>query len=302
MSGIVISFIGRLFLVRQMNGTMYREYDRVGGMAPESYSVKSPLAIDSMTNYEMDVDEKVTQTLDEYEYEIKKGKIELKTKQIESDYNKLKQKTIQSGGWVESMYKDENYQRIKMNSRIRIPKDNFNEFTDWMIDNFDVERANIESYRVSVEKQQDEIDILNEGLRVYEELLERVEQMNVSDSSIELAMKITKKRLEVMRLLRDYGYSIEQTEKKSDYTTIDLTLIQQKKIKVLPEDIGRDFRNKIRNAMRELVDIGTDIITQPVILIVKVIRFILYAVIILVPVFVAIRLLVKLFKWIWKKF
>jgi hypothetical protein len=167
--------------------------------------------------------------------------------------------------------------------------------------NFDVKNANLELYRVSVEQQQDEIQILQSSLGIYDNFLKRAEALNVSESSIELIMKITERKLDVMRLLRQYGYSVEQVQKQSNYASLSITLTQEKKIELMPEDLGSELRSKLRNSIRDITNAGTDLITVPVVIFVRIIIWIIYAIIVLVPIFIALRIIIRVYRFIVKK-
>jgi len=289
---ILFNFLGNLMFL-----SGYKTY------APGAYSPLPNLDYIGGGQYERTIDQKATDILaSPTEYNIKKGSINVKTKDAVSDYEILRQKTQSLNGWIESMSKNDDFSQVAITAQLRIPYDNFDSFTDWMVNNFDVSQVDIQLYKVSVEKKQDEIQILTEALDVYDRLLKKAEQgLNVTDYNLEIIMKITNKRLEVMRLLREYGYSIEQTQKESDYTTVTVRLTQEKQIKLIPEDMGKELRTKIRNSIQDVTMVGIDLITVPIVVLTKVLVWILYVFIVLIPAFIGVKLLVKIFKWIWKK-
>jgi hypothetical protein len=300
--GSVVLFVGRLFLSSMIIGRRsYDTYKYAAGSAeyaPLSTS-GSNLFIDS---YERKIDEQASDILSEpTEYQIKKGSVTIKSKDSSSEYEILRQRTQYIQGWVENMKKHEDYTQKTITTTLKIPFESFDSFTEWMVNNFDVKDANLELYRVEVEKQRDEMQILMEALDVYDRLLVRAEGMEVTEESIEVIMKITQKRLEVMRLLRNYGYSIEKIEEKSDYATITVTLKEEKKIKIMPEDLGKELRIKMRNAISNISEMGLDLLTIPLVVLVKTITYILYVVIVIVPVFIAYKIMRRILKWIGKK-
>lgn len=295
---ITILVIGGIFYF--FTGRMMTPYRMAAEYAPPPYA---PLeGVSYKTSYEREIEKKASELLSKpEEYKIKRGSASIKSMDAPSDYERIQHKAITLDGWVETMSKSEDYSRLSMTANLKIPFENFDSFADWLMHNFDVKSANFELYKITVERQQDEIEILLVALEVYDRLLERAEEMNVSESSIELIMKITQRKLDVMRLLRQYGYSIEEVERKAKYASLSITITQEKKIKIMPEGLGRELRARMRNSVRNITNTGMDLITKPIVLFVKIIVWIVYAIVVLIPVFIAYRILMRVLKWIGKK-
>jgi len=291
---LVIGGVSYLFI-----GSMYMGARTMAEYAPGA----APLVgVPYETTWERGMEEKTSEILSKpSEYLLKRGSANVKSTDAMLDYDRVKQKTESLNGWVESMTKSENYKELKVRAALKIPSDDFDSFADWLINNFDVESANLEFYRVEIQRQQDEIQILQLSLDLYDRLLDRVERLNVSTEQIELIMKVTNKKLDVMRLLKSYGYSVEKIEEKAKYATLTVTITQEKKIELMPEDMGREFRTRVRNMVRDIVNAGMDLVTIPVTIFVKIIVYIIYAIIVLIPVFIAIKFLLRVFRVIGKK-
>jgi hypothetical protein len=294
---IIVGFISYIFIGGMLSSRMATTgdgYNYAPGYAPVTGVSK--------TSYEQQVEQQTSQIVSNpSEYQIKRGSANVKSTDANSDYEKLKQKAESYNGWVETVNKNEDYRQIFITTNLKIPFDNFDAFSDWLMKNFDVKNANLELYRISVEQQQDEIQILQVALGVYDNFLQRAEALNVSESSIELIMRITERKLDVIKLLRQYGYSVEQVQKQSDYASLSITLTQEKKIELMPEDLGSELRSKLRNSIADITNAGTDLITVPVVIFVRIIIWIIYAIIVLVPIFFAIRILIRLYKFVAKK-
>lgn len=230
------------------------------------------------------------------EYKIKKGSASIKSTDAASDYEKVRQKTESLDGWVETMDKSEDYKEISIRTDLKIPSESFDSFADWMMNNLDVESSSLEFYKETVEKEQDEIQILLEALNVYDRLLEKAEAMNVSETSINIVMFITEQKLEVMRLLKLYGYTVEEVKEKAKYASLSITLTQQKKIELMPEDVGREFMTRLRNSISDIVSACMDLVTVPIVIFVNIVVWIIYAIIVLIPLFIAYRILSRIFK------
>lgn len=289
---LVIGGVSYLFIT----GT----YTRMGARYAPEYA---PLVgVPYETAYEREVEEKASEILSKpTEYKIKRGSATIKSTNAVSDYDRISQKTESLNGWVETMSKSEDYSKLSIRANLKIPADDFDLFADWLMHSFDVKSANLEFYKVSIERQQDEIQILQLSLNLYDRLLERVEELNVSTESIELIMKITNRKLDVMRLLKSYGYSVEKVEEKAKYASLSVTINQEKKIKLMPEDMGRELRSKLRKSVRDIVNALMDLVTVPITIFVKIIVWIIYAIIVLIPIFIAVKVLLRVFRIIGKK-
>lgn len=261
----------------------------------------SKMYIETQTPKEYRTFYEESKTLEKTEYELKEGYAEIKSSESELDYERIKQRAEALGGWSEAMSKSEDFKSIRITSTLKIPSESFESFADWLIKNFDVKNTNLAFYRVSVEKQKDEIEILLDALAIYDRLMARAEAMSVNETTIDTILMITEKKLEVMRLLKSYGYSVEQIEERARYASITISILQEKPIKIMPEDKGRELMTKLRNSVNEIVNAGIDLISTPIVLIVKVIVWIIYAIIVLIPVFIAYKIFSKIFKWLDKK-
>ncbi len=290
---LVIGGVSYLFV-----GTMYTGSRIASEYAPGYAPLEAPYA----STYERQLEEEASGILSQpSEYLLKTGSATIKSTDAMLDYEIVKQRTESLNGWVETMTKNENYREISVRADLKIPSEDFDAFADWLINNFDVENANLKFYRVEIQRQQDEIQILQLSLDLYDRLLDRVERLNVSTAQIELIMKITNKKLDVMRLLKSYGYSVEKIEEKAKYATLTVTITQEKKIEIMPEDLGREFRTRVRNMVRDIVNAGMDLVTIPLSIFVRIIVYIIYAIIVLIPVFIAIKFLLRVFRVIGKK-
>ena len=236
-----------------------------------------------------------------YEYQIREGSVNIETNDVDSDYQKLKQNAEGYGGWVETISKYQDYKNIRLTVTLKIPSDNFDEYADWLIRNFDVKNSNLRMYKVSVERQQDEIDILTKTLNAYDALFDKAASMELSTDSIELMQQLTDKKLYIMRQMRNYGYSVKETQRKSEYATLSVTLTQKKEIELLPEDLGRELMTKLRDAIRNITNALLNLVTVPIVIFINLIVWIIYAFVVIIPLFLVYKFAKKFFKWLNKK-
>ncbi len=235
------------------------------------------------------------------EYQIREGSASIETENADSDYQKIKSNAEGYNGWVETISKNENYKTITLSATLKIPSENFDAYADWLLKNFDVKNSNLKLYRISVERQQDEIEILTKTLNAYDGLFDKAESMELSVEGIELMDKLTQKKLNIMRQMRNYGYSVKNIQEKSNYATLGVTLTQKKDIELMPEDLGRELMTKLRDAVRNITNALLDLVTIPVVIFVNLIVWIVYALVVLIPLFIIYKIGLRIYKWLDKK-
>ena len=280
-------------------------YYFVGGIFSGMFATMSELPgmqIDSLNSYDRSVLSKasgiVSQSTD---YQIRKGSARIKSEDPDVEYESAKKWAEGASGWVEGISKSDDYSTATITATFRVPSESFDAFIDWILKNYDVKSSNFQLYRQSTERQTDEIAIFNEALNVYTRLMAKVEASGVTDQNLEAIAKITQKKLDVMRLLKQYGYDVTQTERQAAFSAVSLTFAKEKQIKLLPEDTGRTFSMKVRNAITAITNGLMDIVTVPFTVLVLVLKWIVYAITALIPIFIAYRILLKFSKKISEK-
>jgi len=232
------------------------------------------------------------------EYKIKEGSAGIESMNADSDYQAIKENAEGYGGWAETVSKSENYKEISISTTLKIPAESFDAYADWLIQNFDVKSSNLKFYKISVERQQDEIEILMEALEAYDRLMERTESMEVTVNSISIMDTLTQKKLNIMRQLRSYGYQVENVQEKSNYATLTVTITQKKEIEIMPEDLWTDLMTKLRDAVRNITNALLDLVTIPIVILINLIVWIIYALVILIPLFIVYKFVMRFFKWL----
>ncbi len=235
------------------------------------------------------------------EYQIREGSVSIETDNTQRDYNEIKNNAEGYGGWVETISKSETYKTITISATLKVPSDDFDKFSEWVLNNFDVKNSNLRLYRISVERQQDEIEILQKTLDSYDNLFDKASSMELSVDGIELMDRLTQKKLYTMRQLRNYGYSVSNVQERSDYSTLRVSLTEKKEIELMPEDLGRELMSKLRESIRKITNALLDLITVPVVVFVELIVWVVYAIVIIIPLFIIGKIIIKLLKILNKK-
>lgn len=230
------------------------------------------------------------------DYQIRTGSASIKSADPDAEYQSAKSWVEGTNGWVETVSKNEDFSQVTITASFRVPSESFDAFTDWVLKNHDVRNSNFQLYRKSTERQTDEIEILTAALKVYDRMITRAESGPVTDENIEIIMKITQKKLEVMRLLKQYGYDVQQTERESAFSGVTLTFTKDKQIKLVPEDIGKTFRTKLRSTIDTITRALMDIVTVPPAILAEVLKWIVYAITALIPLFIGYKILLRILK------
>ena len=176
---------------------------------------------------------------------------------------------------------------------MKIPTERFDAYAQWMLDTFDVKDSNFGFYRTDLTLQQNQVKILLETLEIYDSLLTRLKAEEPATENIEAIADITQKKLDVAQQLGYYGFYLEQEEKKVTYATLYITIVQNKPVDYVPEDVGRGFQIKVREAVSVLTGTAGGIL----VVLATVAKYIIYAFAVVIPVSVAYRRLSR----IWNK-
>jgi len=124
--------------------------------------------------------------------------------------------------------------------------------------------------------------------------------MPVGKDKIELLMRLTEKELEIKRKERSYQREISSQKRRGEYATLQVTLKQRKSPKILPENVWNEFKDRIRKALENVVDILKDLIGGGIELFFKAIQLAIYLFIIAIVIGVFYKLAKKLLKGLFR--
>lgn len=217
---------------------------------------------------------------EEYDYKIKTGNIEVESENGLSDSKKVKQKVSTYDGDIRSENKYKTDDAITYYMTARIPSESFEDFSSWMLSEFDVKSSNLQYYTTNVGEIKSEISVLEEALTAYDKLLKELESRPASAETAQAIFEVTRQKLETVRLLKQYGYSIEQVERQANLSTVSISIIEKKEIELIPEEVGRDFMLKLKEAVAIISGIAGGILVVAA----KTIKWIVYALVVIIPI------------------
>jgi len=179
--------------------------------------------------------------------------------------------------------------------RVRIPSDGFEGFVDTLKERYDDKSFSVSFYRISTEREIGELEILETAFQNYEELRDRTMMIPLDEKQINLLFEITEKELEIKRLERQYSSSLSGKEERSDYSTLSVVLEEKKDISIMPEDLGDELRLKIKRALDEIANSLMDIVTGSIVVFVSAIKYVIYFIVIAIPLLLGFRVMKRIY-------
>ena len=230
------------------------------------------------------------------EIEIKEGSMEIKSKNAEGDFTKIKSLVESYQGYIERSSKSSTNLYLWINLTLRVPSEKLLDLVEELKRKFEVKSYNIRNYRISIERELDEFEILKKTLFDYEKIRNEIKEMAVGKDKIELLMRLTEKELELKRREKSYQREISFQERRGKYATLQVSIKQRKSPKILPENVWNEFKDRIRKALENVVDILKDLIGGGIELFFKAIQVAIYLFIVAIVIGLFYKSAKKLFR------
>ncbi len=269
----------------------YRDsyYGYGGGFSPEPVgSSRAPMALDGgyFDTYESSSfsDYKSEPVTTSTYLDIKEGSVDVKSEDAEGEFEVLKTMVEEQGGYVETSSKSESNVLLFLNAQVRIPVGNFEEFIRKVQEEFEVENFQLSNYRMDVQRQLDELDIIARALEDYDVLREETLKMENGEERIRLLSQITTEMRNLARQQRELERDLGSKQEQSDLATVNFMFSETLRADLWPDDLGNYFHDRIHWAIESIVTTSLDFIANSFVLFVKVIEYIVYAVVIILPV------------------
>lgn len=217
------------------------------------------------------------------ELQIKEGRMSIDTENAEKQASEIRNVTLSFDGYIEesNKYSTAFHHRIELTARV--PASDFDQYLEELKEKLEIESYEINNYRLSAQRELDELAILNRTLRDYESIREEAMEMEASEEKLDFLMKITEKELEVKEKMKEYERELSQKQTRSDYATLHITLNEKKEVNVWPEDLGSQFNRKVQQAIDGIGNILIETVTFGVVLIFRVMQALVYLMIVAVP-------------------
>ncbi len=227
--------------------------------------------------------------------EVKEGSMTIETDNAEGDASAIRSLAEASEGYVENLRKYENDYNLNINMRVRLPSASFEGFVDTLKQRYDDKSFSVSFYRLSTEREIGELEILETAFMNYEELRDRTMMIPLDEKQINLLFEITEKELEIKRLERQYSSSLSGKEERSDYSTLSVVLEEKKDISIMPEDLGDELKLKIKRALDDIANSLMDIVTGSIVVFVSAIKYVIYFIVIAIPLILGFRVMKRIY-------
>ncbi len=216
--------------------------------------------------------------------EIKEGQMSIESDNAARDASRVREEAEQHNGHVEESNKRETNTRLRISLTARVPSDNFEGFTKALREQFDVKDYSIRNVRLPVQRELDELSIITQSMEDYQNIREEIKSMETGEEKIQLLMKVTDNELELQQRKKNFERQLSGKQRRSDLATLTVRVEEKKVARMLPEDVGNRFRDRMKDAIDTSVDAGISVVAGGVALLANVIKWIVYAIIVVVPV------------------
>jgi hypothetical protein len=195
-----------------------------------------------------------------YEIEVKEGLMTIKSKNAEEDFNKIESEVKSYQGYVERSNKSITNLYVQLNLTLRVPLESFADLVEKLKKGYDVESYNVNDYRISIGRELDELQILNQSLSDYEKIRYEINGMNIGRDKIDLLMQLTDKQLLLKEKEKTYQRMVSSKERQGEYATLNVNLKEKKSPAIWPENVLDQFKDRLRNSLENTLDILKDLI------------------------------------------
>lgn len=104
------------------------------------------------------------------EIEVRKGSMEIKSKNADSDFETIQKIVKDQQGYIQESKKTETNLNIFIEITIKVPSEKLLDLVEILKRNLEVRSYHIKNYRISIERKLDELSILQKSLEDYEKL------------------------------------------------------------------------------------------------------------------------------------
>jgi hypothetical protein len=225
------------------------------------------------------------------EIEVKEGSMEIRSEDAESDFRRIEDFVKEEEGYVENSYKTEGVNFVKIYAQIRIPVGNFKSFEEKIMESFDVESFSLTDYRIDVQKQIDDLSIIERAIEDYNVLREKALNLPLGKEQIEMLSTITNEMQYLAKQHREIERELGSKRRQSDLSLFQITITQRVKSDLWPEDLSNTFRDNLSWKIEDITTIFVTIIPNIFLVFIKVIEYTIYLFAIILPIIFTYRLM-----------
>lgn len=232
------------------------------------------------------------------EVEVKEANIDVDSENARQDSETVRSTSEEYDGYIEQSNKSETNTHLRINMTTRVPSSDFESFIEDLQNKLEVEDYSVNNFRIPVQREIDELDIIRRSLDNYATIRQDVMEMTTGEEKISLLMEITNKELELKEREKRFERSLVGKQERSDMATVRITLEERLEAELWPEEIVNRFRDGLKNALDDVVESLVAIVTGGISFLFQVINWMVYSIIFIVPV----ALLYKLGRKLYRRF
>ncbi len=212
--------------------------------------------------------------------EVMEGQAVIQSRNITADETAILRELKREGGFLEGSNRQEYEQEIWLTLNLRVPKENLTAFLAYLRKNYNVKSWSVNMYRVDVRMTTSLEDIYNRSLTLYDSLLSRVERNDVDSETINAIAQIIEKQAYFQQRLESARLQMARVKEDAEYSRVRVELTQDKPVRLWPEDYWRTFLLSVKDAVREILDTLVSTVTGSVVFAFKVLKFLVYALVV----------------------
>jgi hypothetical protein len=228
--------------------------------------------------------------------EIQEGSVQIDTEDTAADEAEIRILTNSYNGYIEEGSQTETNTQLRTLLTARVLATDFTNYLEDIRTRFEVENYHVRNYRIEVEEQTTELDIIADTAAKYAAMKTELEQLPVNSERVRLLMEITDKELELKRQENRLSQEIDRIARRGDMATLRITLKERLSADIWPEDIGNEFRDQFRSVIDDVVNITIAIFTTSLVVFMTAIQWAAYLLIVLLVLWLAYRLLRRLYR------
>lgn len=228
--------------------------------------------------------------------EVQEADVNINSESIEKDIEKVRETAGRFNGYIERTNRREGELYNSADLTVRVPKANYTEFMNLIKQDFNVESYSITNYRLSTQRENTKLDILQETMKQYQKIRKKIKSMEVSKKKLDLLLKVTENELEIKEKMNRYENRLSDKQKKGNYATVKISLEAERKVDIVPDNIGNRFKNEVKEMLDSVVDISISTVTGGVEIFFKAIQLLIYAAIIALPLGAAYKIGKKVYR------
>ena len=227
--------------------------------------------------------------------------LEIKTEDVKTEEEKVIDVLKKHNGYAESSNLRESPRNIVLSMTLRVPADKFDDFFQELRKVTEPDTFNVKDFRIDIDKRITELDTVRDTIREYDLMLELLKDMPVNDERIRHTQNLTNHKISLRHRENNLMDSIQQSRRLSEYSTIRLTMEQKITPKIWPEDLKIQFLEDIKRSIANISMDVTSFVGNALMLMINVILWILYILIFTVPIWIAFRILRKIYIYLYRK-